>query len=203
MKKKHLAAPTLMQTAMDLKDKVMDFAKKQPVLLAGIVILVFMVLSSYVSYLRAQEILPETPEAAAVQKPLVVKKGDTFIWIGMEVGELSKLIRKEFNIPGKIKGVFVVDEGTQLAQQHGIKAGDVIISISRKAVPTPNDFIKAANGVQYREGILLDVYRDGKSFYVTIPFAYQYGPLMGPNKKSWQLGSPVFGQAFPYGPVVR
>ena len=42
------------------------------------------------------------------------------------------------------------------------------------------------------DGILLEIYRDGKKQYLTIPFEYQYGPLMGPYKGSWQMGSPVW-----------
>lgn len=79
----------------------------------------------------------------------------------------------------------------------------MIVSISRKPVPNAAAFIKVANKVQYYEGILLDIYRDKNTLYVTIPFQYQYGPLYGPNKGSWQLGSPILGQALPYGPVAN
>ncbi len=199
MKKKH----AVIHTVKSHKDQVIDFAKKNPVILAGIVIMAALVLSSYVSYLRAQEILPETQAAAGAPKPLRTGAGDTFSWLGMEVAPLSNMLRKEFTIPGKIRGMFVLDEGKDLAFQYGLKTADVIVSISRQNVATAKDFIRAANGVRFREGIVMDVYRNGQNLYITIPFSYQYGPLMGPNKGTWQLGSPVFGQSVQYGPVFR
>ena len=199
MTKKH----AIIHTVKSHKDQVIDFAKKNPVLLAGIVFLAALVLSSYVSYLRAQEILPETQAAAGAPKPLRMGKGDTFSWLGMEVAPLSSMLRKEFNIPGKIKGMYVIDEGRGQAFQYGIKTADIIVSISRQNVATARDFVRAANGVRFREGIVMDIYRNGKNLFISIPFSYQYGPLMGPNKGTWQLGSPVFGQGVQYGPVFR
>ncbi|MBF0330850.1 MAG: hypothetical protein HQL17_02855 [Candidatus Omnitrophica bacterium] len=201
MKKK--IAPT---TAVNkYVQQVIAFGKKNPVYAAGIALIAVFAFSSFISYLRAQEILPEAQQAQTVKAPqvLIINKGDSMMWIGMEVAQLSNVIRTEFKIPGNIKGMFVIDEGKSLAMTYGIKTGDVITSVSRRRVATPKEFINAANAAHFREGILLDVYRDGKNFYVTIPFAYQYGPLMGANKGSWQLGAPLVGQALPYGPLVH
>ncbi|MBF0217229.1 MAG: hypothetical protein HQL30_09590, partial [Candidatus Omnitrophica bacterium] len=59
------------------------------------------------------------------------------------------------------------------------------------------------NNAKYSGGIVFDIIRDGKTMYLTVPFEYQYGPIMGPNKGSWQLGSPLAGKAFKYGPVFK
>lgn len=179
------------------------FAKKSPLYFFGGVILVIFVWSSLISYMRAQEILPEAAEARKPAKPLVIKKGDSLLWLGMELTELTGALRKEFNIESNIRGIFVVNEGKDLAMTYGMKTGDVIVSVSRQAVPNAREFINKANNVHFRAGILLEVYRFGQKLYVSIPFAYQYGPLAGPNKGGWQLGSPLVDQALPYGPLVR
>ncbi len=192
--------PITQRTLKELQKEVKDFASKKPVYFVGILILAVIV---FFWLLSALEILPETGEPKEVTKGVVIEKGDSLMWVGMEVTPVSRSIRKDFKIPGKIKGMFIIDEGRELAQQYGVKTGDVIVAIGRKPVPTARAFVNVANRVQYSQGILLDICRDGNTFYITIPFEYQYGPLAGPNKGSWQLGSPVFGKAFQYGPIAR
>ncbi|MBF0484535.1 MAG: hypothetical protein HQL25_07515 [Candidatus Omnitrophica bacterium] len=189
-------------TFKQIQRQINDFANNKPWHLAGIGAAVFIGLYLILSFLSAAEFFPE-PQKQPVQRAMVFEKGDSMMWIDMELAPVSRSIRKSFKIPGNIKGIFVIDEGKSSAQQYGVKTGDVIVSIGRKPVPSAREFIKVANRVQYSDGILLDIYRDGNQLYITIPFAYQYGPLMGPNKGSWQLGSPVVGQAFRYGPIVR
>lgn len=192
--------PTKPLSLNQFRKETIEFAQEKPVLFAGIaamaVITVFWLLSSF-------ELLPENPRMRLPKGGAVVEQGDSMSWLDMRVIQLTRSLRKEFKVSKKIKGMFVLDEGLQLAKKYGVKTGDVIVSVGRKAVPTARAFVSAANGVQYREGILLDIYRDGKNLYITIPFEYQYGPLMGPNKGSWQLGAPVFPKALPYGPIIR
>lgn len=176
-----------------------DFIREKPLASMVIVIVAGTVLFSILSSL---EILPEFPRTRKANG-VVVEKGDSYDWVGMQVAPLSRSIRKEFNVPRRVKGMFVLDEGTGPAKKYGVKTGDIIVSISRKPVPNARAFINVANNVQYYEGILLDIYRDNNTLYITIPFEYQYGPLYGPNKGGWQLGSPLLGQALPYGPVAN
>jgi hypothetical protein len=175
--------------------KIKDFVREKPLASTVIVIVATSVLFSVLS---ALEVLPEFHRPRRI-KGMVVEKGDSYDWAGMQVAPLSRSIRKEFNVPARVKGMFVLDEGAGAAKKYGVKTGDVIVSISRKPVPNARAFINVANSAQYYEGILLDIYRDKNTLYITIPFEYQYGPLYGPNKGSWQLGSPLLGQAFPYG----
>jgi hypothetical protein len=183
---------------VEYKARVKDFARKEPVKFFAIVLAAILALFWLLSSL---EVFPEVPRVRLGQS-MVIEQGDSLNWIGMRLVPLSRNIRKEFKIPGRIKGMFILDEGIGVARQYGVKTGDVVLSVSRKPVPNAKAFVNAANDVRYREGILMDIYRDGKSFYLTIPFKYQYGPLMGPNKGAWQLGSPLLGQALPYGPAV-
>lgn len=184
-----------------LIEQIKDFAKKKPVHFAGAIlaaiILFFWILSSL-------ELLPEVNQLPRFRtnKSVAIEQGDSLVWLGMQVVPVSRTIRQEFKIPRKIKGMFVLDEGKLLAKQYGIKTADVIVSVSRKPVTNARAFVNAANSAQYYDGILLDIYRDGKSQYITIPFAYKYGPLVGPYKGSWQLGSPLLGNGLGYGPVM-
>ena len=61
-------------------------------------------------------------------------KGDSMAWIGMEVVPVTRSIRNDFKIPRRIKGMFVLNEGTDIAKKYGVKTGDVILTIGRKPV---------------------------------------------------------------------
>ncbi|MBF0594856.1 MAG: hypothetical protein HQL22_07800 [Candidatus Omnitrophica bacterium] len=185
-----------------LLNQTLAFTKQNPLAVGIVAVSIVIVLSWYIAALRAGDFLPEAQKARMARQQ-VIDKGDTMSWLGMEVTPISRMIRKEFRIPGKINGVFVISEGTQQGLKYGMKTGDVIVSINRRPVRNQREFIQVADDVRFGGGILLDVYRSGQELYVTIPFEYQYGPLLGPNQGSWQLGSPVFGQALPYGPVVK
>ncbi len=178
-----------------------EFARKEPILLLGILLFIFLtvfwLLSSF-------ELLPEAAEKnGAVNGAAAIEPGDSMNWIGMKVIPVSRGLRKDFKLSRKVKGIFVLDEGLLMAKKYGVKTGDVIVSIGRQRTVTSQDFVIAADKAQYAQGILLEIYRDKKTFYLTIPYEYQYGPLAGPNKGTWQLGAPVIGPAFPYGPVFN
>ena len=186
------------RTYREIEKKVLGFAQEKPVSFIFIIIVVIVVSAWILTSLQM------LPEAIGLRKPrgVVVETGDSYDWVGMQVVPLNRSIRKEFKISSKVKGMFVLDEGKGAAKQYGVKTGDVIVAISRKQVSSARAFIDAANSTQYYEGILLDIYRDKKNIYLTVPFAYQYGPLYGPNRRSWQLGAPLMGQALPYGPII-
>jgi len=175
------------------------FARKEPVLLIGILLLMVI---GVCWLLTSLELWPEKPEVKPTGAAMF-EKGDPMTWIGMELMPVDRNIRKDFKIPRRIKGMFVINEGFDIAKKYGVKTGDVILTIGRKPVFDINTFVNVADNVKYMDGILLEIYRDGKTNYLTIPFEYQYGPLMGPNKGSWQMGSPVVGPAFPYGPLYN
>lgn len=181
---------------------IKDIALEKPFCFSLTVFTFFLVIFYALS---ALEILPEHgpvewPEA---KEKTTIGRGDNLIWLGMEVAPLSRSIRKEFNIPGKVKGVFVLDEGKGEAKKQGVRTGDVICSINRKKISGQRSLAKVAGETKYYDGILIDIYREKKNIFVTIPFPYTYGPLLGPNKGHWQLGSPVEQQLLPYGEMMQ
>lgn len=137
------------------------------------------------------------------QKEPVLTAGENLVWLGMEVTAINREIRKEFKVPRKVKGVFVVNDGAGKAHLMGVRTADIICSINRVKVTGRNSFIKTAGSAKFYDGILLDIYRDGKRFFISIPYEYIYGPLLGPNKGHWQMRSPVITQAFPYSPLIK
>jgi hypothetical protein len=184
-------------------EKIKKMAVENPVKAAliaiGVIVVLWMVFSALFS---ALEIGPEVERAGNGAGAALGADGN-LLWLGMEVGDITRGARKEFKIPKKVRGVFVINEGTQEAKQYGILAGDIVCSVNRRNVFNKNAFVNAAKNVKYSDGIMMEIYRDGKYIVVTIPFDYQYGPLFGPNKGHWQLGSPGVGKALPYGRLLN
>jgi len=177
----------------EIKKMALESPVKAGLIAVGAVIVIFVVLAALGI---GQEI--ERPEKAAA-----LGADGNLLWLGMEVGDITPAERKEFKIPKNVRGVFVINEGVQEAKKFGILAGDIICSVNRKDVFSKRAFVKAARKVQYYDGIMLDIFRENKYLVVTIPFEYQYGPLLGPNKGHWQLGSPSAGKALPYGRLLN
>ena len=173
----------------EIKKTALENPVKAGLIAVGAVIVIFVVLAALGI---GQEI--ERPEKAAA-----LGADGNLLWLGMEVVDITPAERKEFKIPKNVRGVFVINEGAEEAKKFGILAGDIICSVNRKDVFSKKAFVSAAKKVQYYDGIMLDIFRDNKYLVVTIPFEYQYGPLFGPNKSHWQLGSPSAGKALPYG----
>ena len=177
-------------------------ARENPLFFAFMVLFVVSILCFVLAKL---EVFPPEIETIRVKwgEANTIDKGDNLVWLGMELASISRGIRKEFNLPRKVKGLFVVSEGTGVAKEDGVKTGDIICSVNRRTFKNKRSFIKIAKETKYYDGILLEIYRDKKFKHVSIPFHYEYGPIMGPNKGHWQLGSPIFGPIAPYRPAMR
>lgn len=140
-------------------------------------------------------------ENMAIQNGIVADQGDRLVWLGMDIIPLSGSLWKELSIPSKCKGMFVLEAGN-LAGPVGIQEGDVICAVNQRKTSDRKSFLKTANDIQYYDGVLLDLYRKGRKLFVTVPIFYSYGPLSGPYKGQWQLGSPLMSPVLPYGPLL-
>ncbi|MEE8360165.1 MAG: PDZ domain-containing protein [Candidatus Omnitrophota bacterium] len=128
-------------------------------------------------------------------------------WAGLVVSNLDKELAARYDIPPGEKGVCVVIVHEQ-ALNSGIKAGDLLRSINGKTVTSVSSFLKVARYVDIREGVLLDIVRNGGPLYVTL---YDRPGLHGKIKRYLgidpQYTSPVamrrsLGVAVPAGEAV-
>jgi len=91
---------------------------------------------------------------------------------GVEVGDLDNKIRRQFNIPNDIQGALVtgVDEESP-AFKAGLRTGNVIMSIDRKAVKNADDAVKLSGEITNQK-ILLHVWSStgggGNSHFVVV-----------------------------------
>ncbi|MBF0252733.1 MAG: PDZ domain-containing protein [Candidatus Omnitrophica bacterium] len=95
---------------------------------------------------------------------------------GISVSPLTTEAREKFNLPDEVQGVVVVAVAKgSLADNQGIKVGDVIESINTTPVPNLQTFYAALNE---NEGVLLDIYSATlkKNYYVSLPDEGDYPP---------------------------
>jgi serine protease Do len=88
--------------------------------------------------------------------------------LGMSVEPLSRGARQKYNIPSRLKFGVVVSAVTpgEMAEQAGLRPGDVILEANRDRITSVRRFtqiLRAAKGQ-----ILLLVYRQGSTFYMIL-----------------------------------
>ena len=59
-------------------------------------------------------------------------------------------------------------ESGSIGEESGLKAGDVILEINRKSTTKLKDFTRVVSEIKKGEGVLLLVYREGMTIFVTI-----------------------------------
>jgi serine protease Do len=88
---------------------------------------------------------------------------------GVEVKELTPRIRQELNLPEELSGVVVnsVESGSD-AEMAGLRRGDVIMEVDRKAVHNIREFESALSHHKSKEGLLLLINRQGGTIFIMI-----------------------------------
>jgi serine protease Do len=87
---------------------------------------------------------------------------------GVQVQEITPEIKKRLNIPKHATGVMVsgIEEGSAAG---GILAqGDILIEINKKKIASLKDYEAAASKIKSGEDILLLIFRNGSTIYVTL-----------------------------------
>jgi serine protease Do len=87
---------------------------------------------------------------------------------GIQVQEITPEIKKKLNIPKHATGVIVsgIEEGSAAG---GILAqGDILIEINKKKIASLKDYEAAASKIKSGEDILLLIFRNGSTIYVTL-----------------------------------
>ncbi len=87
---------------------------------------------------------------------------------GVQVQNITPDLMKNLRLPRQITGVIITDieEGSPAG---GVLArNDVIMEINRKGINNPKDFENVVSGIGSDQNMLLLIYRDGSTFYVTL-----------------------------------
>lgn len=91
------------------------------------------------------------------------------IFEGVTVQNLTQEFRERLEVPDKITGVVVTSvEAGSAADEYGLKPGDVILEINKEATKTVKDFNKAIGEIKKDDGVLLLIYREGMTIFITL-----------------------------------
>jgi serine protease Do len=87
---------------------------------------------------------------------------------GITVQELTASVRDRFGIPENINGVIITDISNDSPSQGILQAQDVILEVNRKEIKSLHDYDQVASKIGENDNVLLLVYRDGGTIYITI-----------------------------------
>ncbi len=87
--------------------------------------------------------------------------------LGFAVTNMSPTLARQYEIDTRLTGVVVTSlEPQSAAAQAGLREGDLIQTVSRKAVENETEFYDAVKGLAAGDTVLLRVYRNGGGFYI-------------------------------------
>jgi len=88
---------------------------------------------------------------------------------GFTVMELTRNIATQLDISKNEKGVVIVKiDPYSIAEEAGLKKGDVIQEMNKKRVDSVNDFNTVRKGIRDGDTVLLFINRNGNKFYITL-----------------------------------
>jgi serine protease Do len=94
---------------------------------------------------------------------------DTDALDGVTVGEIDSNVRQQFAVPRDLKGAVVTDVDPDSASYAaGLRPGDVILEIDRKAVNNAEEAVKLSENIKDKASILLRVWSKGGSHYLVV-----------------------------------
>jgi serine protease Do len=84
--------------------------------------------------------------------------------------DITQAVAKQLGLSADDKGVVVmkIEQGS-IADQSGLKEGDLIQEIDRQRVNNLSDFNRIVSRLRGGEQILLFINRGGKRFYLALP----------------------------------
>jgi serine protease Do len=87
---------------------------------------------------------------------------------GITVQDLTTSLRDKLNIPENISGVVITDVASDGPSHGYLQANDVIQEVNRQSINSTQDYDRAVSKIGEKDGVLLLVYRQGGSIYITI-----------------------------------
>jgi serine protease Do len=94
---------------------------------------------------------------------------DNEVLSGLEVQQLTPELADQLNLPHSLTGVVITNvEDGSLAEEAGVRAGDVIVEINRQPIKSLNDYRRIGRQLKAGESVLLLLNRNGQMLFVTL-----------------------------------
>ena len=87
---------------------------------------------------------------------------------GVTVRDLTTSLRDKLDIPENLTGVVVTDVASDNPTHGLLQANDVLLEVNRHNIKSTQDYEQVVSKVGEKDGVLLLVFRQGGSIYITI-----------------------------------
>jgi serine protease Do len=94
--------------------------------------------------------------------------GATVDWLGAKFTDVTDYSRNTYSLKDVKSGAVGVDVPTgSIASDAGLMEGDVIRAVNRVTINSTSDFKKLPKDIDPKKGLVFDVVRRGRSFYLS------------------------------------
>ncbi len=102
------------------------------------------------------------------EKKVIKKTEYNNVLRGITVQEITQSLRDKLNLPDNLTGVVITDVSSDSPAQGLLQQGDVIQEVNRKTIQSAQDYDHAVGKIGDKDAVLLLIYREGGSLYLTI-----------------------------------
>ncbi|MCX8026867.1 MAG: DegQ family serine endoprotease [Thermodesulfovibrionales bacterium] len=88
---------------------------------------------------------------------------------GVQVNDITPEIRRSLSLPKRISGVIITDIAEGSPADGILAENDIIMEINRKKINNVKDYTNALGTIKKNQPVLILVYRNGSTIYLTIP----------------------------------
>ncbi len=121
-----------------------------------------------VSVIRDGKEQTVTVELGEYKGNKIIKSEYENVLKGISVQELTPDLRNKLNLSDNVNGVVVTNVSGEMGGQVLLRPNDVIQEVNRTAIQNLQDYNNAISKVGEKDTVLLLIYRDGGSAYITI-----------------------------------
>ncbi len=87
---------------------------------------------------------------------------------GITVQDLTASLKEKMGLPATASGAVITDVSQDSPAQNVLQPGDVILEVNRKEITGANDYDQIASKIGESDSVLLLIYREGGTLYITL-----------------------------------
>ena len=87
---------------------------------------------------------------------------------GITVQELNPALRDQLELPANAGGLVIANISPDSPAQAALQVNDIILEVNRQEIRTLNDYDQVVSKIKESDTVLILVYRDGGTIYITI-----------------------------------
>jgi serine protease Do len=112
--------------------------------------------------------LPAQAQEGKEEEPAPAEEPKTQEWGGARVAAATSALARRYNLPPDKDGVVFLEVAPgETADKMGLMEGDFVVSVNQQKTSDVKSFLSAVKKADTREGLVMDVFRQGRWFYLS------------------------------------